>query len=151
LSGTIATAPSFLGEDYFHPKSKEKSMPRFRSGMAAAAISILAAGPIFAQTDPAPPNPTHVRTAQAEVPSAPGVTPSQPAPRGSSPTAANTPPIAGANSFTESQAKNRIEKSGFSDVQGLKLDGEGVWRGQAKKAGQQVNVALDYRGNVVQQ
>jgi putative membrane protein len=64
---------------------------------------------------------------------------------------AQKPPLPGANSFTEGQARDRIAKAGFEDVQGLKKDDQGVWRGQAKKSGQQVSVALDYRGNVVQQ
>lgn len=61
------------------------------------------------------------------------------------------PPLSGANSFTEGQARDRISKAGFEDVQQLKKDDQGVWRGQAKKSGQQVGVALDYRGNIVQQ
>ena len=65
--------------------------------------------------------------------------------------AAQKPPLPGANSFTEDQARQRIAKAGFEDVQALKKDEQGVWRGQAKKSGQQVSVALDYRGNVVQQ
>jgi hypothetical protein len=61
------------------------------------------------------------------------------------------PPLPGANSFTEGQARERITKAGFEDVQQLKKDDQGVWRGSAKKSGQQVGVALDYRGNIVQQ
>ena len=34
-------------------------------------------------------------------------------------------PEAGANSFTEAQAKDRIEKAGFSQVAGLKKDAQG--------------------------
>ncbi len=45
------------------------------------------------------------------------------------------PPLPGANSFTENQARERIAKAGFEDVQGLKKDDQGVWRGQAKKSG----------------
>jgi putative membrane protein len=66
-------------------------------------------------------------------------------------TEAEKPPLPGANSFTEEQARKRIAKEGFDDVQQLTKDEQGVWRGQAKKSGQQVSVALDYRGNVVQQ
>jgi hypothetical protein len=71
-------------------------------------------------------------------------------------TAANTkqtekPPLAGANSFTETQARDRIAEAGFKDVKNLKKDGNGVWRGIANKGDSQVNVALDYRGNVVQE
>ena len=60
-------------------------------------------------------------------------------------------PLAGSNSFTEVQARDRIAKAGFEDVQQLKKDDQGIWRGQAKKSGQQVGVSLDYRGNIVQQ
>jgi hypothetical protein len=79
---------------------------------------------------------------------APGAT-DQPA-RETSSTATN-PPLPGANSFTEAQAVDRIAKAGFQDVKNLKKDDQGVWRGIAKKGDSQVNVALDYRGNVVQE
>lgn len=57
-------------------------------------------------------------------------------------------PIAGKNSFTEDQAKSRIEAAGYSDVSGLKLDDQGVWRAMGKKDGKQGNVSLDFQGNV---
>ncbi|MCC7048330.1 MAG: hypothetical protein IT562_16570 [Alphaproteobacteria bacterium] len=60
-------------------------------------------------------------------------------------------PLAGANSFTESQARDRIVNAGYSDVSGLRKDDQGIWRGTAKKNGAQTNVAVDYRGNVVAQ
>ena len=64
---------------------------------------------------------------------------------------ANNPgaPAAGANSFTEGQAKSRIESAGYSNVSGLTKDKDGIWRGKASKAGKAVDVALDYQGNVV--
>ena len=70
--------------------------------------------------------------------------------------AQNTPtqtkaPEAGANSFTEAQAKDRIEKAGFTQVAGLKKDDQGIWRATATKGGAQVNVSLDFRGNVTTQ
>jgi hypothetical protein len=58
-------------------------------------------------------------------------------------------PVEGRNSFTEGQAKSRIEANGFADVSGLHKDDTGVWRGQAKKDGKAVDVALDFQGNVV--
>jgi hypothetical protein len=58
-------------------------------------------------------------------------------------------PAAGANSFTEAQAKSRIEKDGFSAVSNLKKDDSGVWRGKATKSGKSMDVSLDYQGNVV--
>jgi hypothetical protein len=58
-------------------------------------------------------------------------------------------PVAGANSFTEGQAKSRIESKGFSNVSGLKKDDKGVWRGTAMRDGKSVDVSLDFEGNVV--
>jgi hypothetical protein len=64
---------------------------------------------------------------------------------------ANNPgaPAAGANSFTEAQAKSRIEAAGYSNVSGLAKDKDGIWRGKASKGSTTVGVALDYQGNVV--
>ena len=58
-------------------------------------------------------------------------------------------PVAGANSFTEGQAKSRIEAAGFTNVTALKKDDNGVWRGSAMQNGKQVTVSVDFRGNVV--
>ena len=59
-------------------------------------------------------------------------------------------PVAGRNSFTEAEAKSRIEKMGFSNISNLKKDDNGVWRGRAMKDGKTVDVSLDYQGNVIQ-
>ena len=66
------------------------------------------------------------------------------------PAAAHTTAMAakGRNSFTEAQARGRIEKAGYSDVGALAKNRNGVWQGTAMKAGAKVNVALDYKGNV---
>jgi len=66
-------------------------------------------------------------------------------------TRANNPgaPAAGANSFTEAQARSRIEGAGYSNVSGLTKDQDGIWRGKASKGSTTVGVALDYQGNVV--
>lgn len=58
-------------------------------------------------------------------------------------------PAKGANSFTEGQAKSRIEAKGFTNVTGLKKDSAGVWRGTASKGGKQQSVSVDFQGNVV--
>ena len=58
-------------------------------------------------------------------------------------------PVAGRNSFTEGQAKSRLESNGFSNVGELKKDDNGVWRGKAMKDGKSVDVSLDFQGNVV--
>ena len=63
---------------------------------------------------------------------------------------ANNPaaPVAGANSFTEGQAKDRIAQRGYSNVADLKKDDAGVWRGTAQHGSNPVQVWLDYKGNV---
>jgi hypothetical protein len=57
-------------------------------------------------------------------------------------------PVAGANSFTRSEARSRIVAQGYTHVRHLKLDSSGVWRGTAIKDGQTGPVSLDYQGNV---
>ncbi len=60
-------------------------------------------------------------------------------------------PLEGANSFTEGQAKDRAVAAGFTDVSALQKDDKGIWRGTAKRGGSQVNIAIDFKGNVVAQ
>ena len=79
-----------------------------------------------------------------------------PANRDANTPAVNTPnsppnpgaPVAGANSFTEGQAKSRLEDNGFTNVSGLAKDPNGVWRGKGSKGGQTVDVSVDFQGNV---
>jgi hypothetical protein len=58
-------------------------------------------------------------------------------------------PVAGKNSFTESEARSRLEAHGYSNITGLIKDDKSIWRGKATKGGAAVNVALDYQGNIV--
>jgi opacity protein-like surface antigen len=81
----------------------------------------------------------------------------QPAPRANTPavTTPNSPPnpgapVPGANSFTEGQAKSRIEGSGYTSVSELKKDDKGIWRGKGVKNGKTVSVSLDFQGNVTE-
>lgn len=57
-------------------------------------------------------------------------------------------PQPGANSFTEGQARSRIEAAGFSNVSELQKDDQGIWRGRGMRNGQQTSVALDFTGAV---
>ena len=57
-------------------------------------------------------------------------------------------PVAGRNSFTEGQAKSKLEDAGYADVTALKKDDKGVWRGQASKGGSATAVSVDFQGNV---
>lgn len=60
-------------------------------------------------------------------------------------------PLKGSNSFTEGQAKDRAVAQGLMSVSGLKKDDDGIWRGSAMQDGKSVQVAVDYKGNVVPQ
>lgn len=94
---------------------------------ALAATFILTASVAYAQTaQPGPNNPAV---------STPGVN------------NANRP-VEGANSFTESQAKARLEAQGYSNITDLKKDDQGVWRAKASKGGSTSNVSLDFQGNI---
>jgi hypothetical protein len=96
--------------------------------MATAATLALLAGSALAQTTP--------QTSTVPAVSSPSTT---------NPKA----PVPGANSFTEGQAKSRIEANGFSNVSGLRKDADGVWRGKAMQNGTSVSVSLDFQGNIV--
>lgn len=88
---------------------------------------------------------TGVSFAQSQTP-----TTSQDTPAVATPDTKNAgAPVQGENSFTESQAKSRLEEAGYSTVTDLKLDDQGIWRASATKDAKQVQVALDYQGNVV--
>ena len=58
-------------------------------------------------------------------------------------------PLKGANSFTEGQAKDRAVAHGLANVSSLKKDDDGIWRGTAQQEGRPVQIAVDYKGNVV--
>jgi hypothetical protein len=79
----------------------------------------------------------------------------QPAKDGPNNNAINSPgqntsnaPVAGRNSFTEGQAKSKIEEAGFTNVTALKKDDNGVWRGKATKGSTSSDVSVDFQGNV---
>jgi len=125
--------------------------------VAMAGVTLLA-GQAFAQyTSPDNP-PADIQAPKTD--SAPGTAPHDahqvpPAAEGPSNPAIRTEegnnaaqPVAGANSFTEGEAKSRIEARGFANVTELNKDDQGVWRGKAMRDGMSVDVALDFQGNV---
>ena len=58
-------------------------------------------------------------------------------------------PLKGANSFTEGQAKDRAVANGINPNGTMTKDSDGIWRGPATQDGKSVQVAVDYKGNVV--
>jgi len=51
-------------------------------------------------------------------------------------------PVIGAYGFTESQAKTRLEASGYNNISNLEKDPSGNWHGTAEKNGLPVSVGL---------
>lgn len=86
-----------------------------------------------------------VGLAQSEKPTTSQKTPAIATPETSNPGA----PVQGKNSFTEEQARTRLEKAGFKDITYLQIDAQGVWRASAVKDAKPVQVVLDYQGNIV--
>ena len=64
------------------------------------------------------------------------------------PTSGDAGPTAGANSFTEAQAKSAIESAGYTGVGALTQNANGLWQGPAMKDGAAVTVSVDYKGAV---
>ncbi len=118
--------------------------------MLSAAVAALIAGSAFAQTTtPVPANdPGRAALPRIDLDAARSTEPGNPAIKT---TEGNNPgaPAAGANSFTEGQAKTRIESRGYANVTDLEKDANGFWKGKAMKDGKSVNVTLDFQGNVV--
>jgi putative membrane protein len=95
------------------------------------AVVALIASPAFSQTPRESTTPPAVAT------------PSTPPPAAA--------PVPGANSFTEGQAKSRIESMGYTNVASLAKDDKGIWRGKAVKDGRTMNISVDFQGNVTAQ
>lgn len=58
------------------------------------------------------------------------------------------PLAAGANSFSEGQARDLLKSQGYSDVSQLMNDSQGIWRGTAMSGTKRVRVSVDFKGNV---
>lgn len=54
----------------------------------------------------------------------------------------------GANSFTQDQARARIEGAGFRNVTGLAQGPDGVWRGHGDREGRTFDVGFDFKGQL---
>jgi hypothetical protein len=135
-----------------------------RSAIIVAAVASMAMGSAFAQNANPPPPATRGEPAPPLPPSSTppsdpgkqalprvGLPSNEPGPPAVKTTEGNNPgaPAVGANSFTEGQAKSRIEARGFTNVGPLAKDDKGIWRGTAMKDGKAVQVSLDFQGNVV--
>lgn len=59
----------------------------------------------------------------------------------------------GANSFTEAQARRRMQDHGYNVVGNLLKDGNGVWHAEVTKGDSKEStmVALDYKGDLIEE
>ena len=123
-----------------------------RSLPLLAVLSLLGAGGALAQTTP----PASPGTAGPTGSSNPAVNttgnaPSSANPSGTANIVAASALEKGANSFTEGQARSRLEGAGLTNVTDLKKDDDGIWRGKAMRQGKSVTVGFDYKGNIAAQ
>ena len=122
-------------------------MKRILLGLA---LGTAALSPALAQTTTTTPstNPPSVTAPGTMRDNTTGTNSSTPAVQTDSSRRNTSAPVAGANSFTEGQARSRMEEAGFSSLTGLHKDDQGIWRGRGMHGGQSVDVSLDYQGNV---
>ncbi|GJD49901.1 hypothetical protein OPKNFCMD_2637 [Methylobacterium crusticola] len=117
-----------------------------------AALSLLGTGIAQAQTtvtgDPARDAKPSTQSQGQEAVTRPNTDTMDKSNPGTTGTVANARLESGANSFTEAQARSRLEQVGFTDVKDLKKDDKGIWRAQAMQSGKTVMVGLDFKGNV---
>lgn len=108
----------------------------------SAALTAMLGSAALAQTTPAP-TPSTPAPAPSTAPAARDTT------SATTRAAINAAPLEnGANSFTEAQAKSRLEEAGITAVTGLTKDDNGIWRGKGTWQGRSVTVGLDFRGNI---
>ena len=120
--------------------------------MKAAAALVLLATPALAQnTAPASPGTGSPTGSSNPAVNTQGNAPSSVNASGKAQFVAPTALEQGANSFTEGQAKSRLEGAGLKDVTDLKKDDQGIWRGKAMHNGKSVTVGFDYKGNIAAQ
>jgi putative membrane protein len=120
-------------------------------GLSSAAVLAQTVTPPVTAPAEATPKATVPVAAQPQVPAddAKKAVPADVKAQGKPMSAEDTPPLSGANSFTETQARERVMQTGFTTVDALKKDASGVWRGTGTKGGKTVSVAVDFKGNIV--
>jgi hypothetical protein len=131
-----AMQAAFVNSEHFtdwmvvggHDQSNHEEKMK-RSFIVLATTALLAAGPVSAQNQPAQSGPNNSAVNNPEQNN-------------------SNAPVAGRNSFTEGQAKSKIEEAGYSNVTALKKDDDGVWRAKASKGGSSSSVSVDFQGNV---
>ena len=118
-----------------------------RTLVTAAAAAFILAAPALAQTPPSPASGTPTGSSNPAV-NTQGNAPSSVNASGKAQFVAASALEKGANSFTQGQARKRLEGAGLKKVSGLKKDQDGIWRGKAQYNGKGVNVGFDYKGNI---
>jgi hypothetical protein len=131
---------------------EEMTMRALTIGLSIALIGggAFAQGPSYSPASPTPPRGAATAPAAPDT-SSPGASTNDRNPAIATGTSNSSIPAKGKNSFTETQARKRLEARGYTNVADLKKDNNGIWRGHAQKEGTSSNVWLDYKGNVGQE
>jgi hypothetical protein len=161
-AGKVGSADQFVKQDVFMSECKADTFKNMQASGGAApgtapaqddagtkgneASSAKPSGTAAAATAPVSSEPASANTTTAATPAVEPVVVPKPAT-----SADKSGLLQGANSFTETQARARIEEKGFSAVTGLKLDDTGIWRATATMGGKSQMVGLDYQGTIAAQ
>jgi len=88
--------------------------------------------------------------AQAQIGTQPGTSTTTPraADRNDSAVVAASQLESGSNSYTEGQARSRLEANGFGAISNLRKDDNGFWRATATRGGNSGDVAMDFQGRI---
>jgi periplasmic protein CpxP/Spy len=118
--------------------------------LVLVAAAVLLSGAAVAQTNPAPASPgTGSATGSSnKAVNSNGNAPSNANASGTVNIVKSSALEKGANSFTEGQARSKLEGAGITNVTDLKKDDQGIWRGKAMHNGKSVTVGFDYKGNI---
>ena len=120
-----------------------------------AVSALLGTGPVLAQTTPSGRPAPDAATSEGSGGQKAVARPNTDRPDAGNPASAAAAAGAklepGSNSFTEAQTRSRLEQAGYKEVQALRKDDQGIWRGTATLNGKPLQVGLDFKGNVAAQ
>jgi hypothetical protein len=135
--GTVTTPPAAP------PAANTPAMPSRSVGAGGATVTTppVSGGAVQAPSTGS----AGVATPSVNPPSA--STPGVPSQSVTAPNQANLPAMPNAQGSGNARAK--IERDGYKNVQGLQRNADGSWSGKALRGGQMVDVTVDARGNVI--
>ena len=148
VGGATVTPPSVGGGAVTTPPVAPPAVntPAMPSRSVGAAGATVTTPPVSGGTVQAPSAGTAAVTTPGVNP--PSVrTPGMPSQSVTAPNQASLPAMPNAQGSGNARAK--IERDGYKNVQGLQRNADGSWSGKALRGGQMVDIGVDARGNVI--